>query len=255
MQHGDFSCLADDYSKYRPGYSESVARMLLALVGKPISEIDFADVGAGTGIWTRQVANAGVRSVVAVEPNEEMRTAGQRDTRNEAVMWVAGSGEKTGLLDNAYDLATMASSFHWVDFEKGTREFARILRPGGRFAVLWNPRLTEANPFTQRIETFLHDLVPNLRRISSGTSDFTDTLIERLNNCPWLDDVVYMEARHIVRQTPSAYLGVWRSVNDIRVQAGEEKFGKFLTYIEDELKSVDFVEAHYRTRAWCARAI
>lgn len=255
MKHGDFSSLANDYSKYRPGYSESVATMLLALTGKPINEIDFADVGAGTGLWTRLVANKGVRKVVAVEPNSEMRAAGARDTAAREIEWLAGSGEETGLPDKTFDLVTMASSFHWVDFDKGTREFARILRPGGRFAALWNPRLVEANPFTKRIEGFLYELVPNLKRISSGKSDFTDSLTENLTNNPWFDDVVYMEGRHVMRQEPEAYLGVWRSVNDIRVQAGEEKFGKFLSFIGDELKRVEYVEAHYRTCAWCARAL
>ena len=50
LSHGDFTGLASDYSKYRPGYSESVLTGLLALAGKPPSEIDAVDVGAGTGI-------------------------------------------------------------------------------------------------------------------------------------------------------------------------------------------------------------
>ena len=43
---GDFTGLAKDYSLHRPDYSPSVLEALLALIAKPISEIDFVDVGA-----------------------------------------------------------------------------------------------------------------------------------------------------------------------------------------------------------------
>ena len=62
IKHGDFSLLAENYSKYRPGYSEDILELVLTKVGKPISELDFVDVGAGTGIWTRMVAEAACRT-------------------------------------------------------------------------------------------------------------------------------------------------------------------------------------------------
>jgi len=53
--------------------------------------------------------------------------------------------------------------------------------------------------------------------------------------------------------SPQRYLGLWRSVNDLRVQLGESKFDKFLMFIENRLKGVDTIEATYLTRAWSAR--
>ena len=55
VKYGDFTGLAKNYSKSRPGYSASVLRNLIELLNKPLGEIDFVDVGAGTGIWTRMV--------------------------------------------------------------------------------------------------------------------------------------------------------------------------------------------------------
>ena len=55
------------------------------------------DVGAGTGIWTRQILDRGIRCV-AVEPNEDMRKNGIEYTKEySSVTWKAGSGENTGL--------------------------------------------------------------------------------------------------------------------------------------------------------------
>jgi tRNA1(Val) A37 N6-methylase TrmN6 len=76
MTHGDFTALADDYARYRPGYAPSVTTAILALVGRPPIEIDAADVGAGTGIWTMMLAARGLHSITAVEPNDEMRRQG-----------------------------------------------------------------------------------------------------------------------------------------------------------------------------------
>jgi hypothetical protein len=50
----------------------------------------------------------------------------------------------------------MASSFHWADFELATKEFSRVLRKGGRFCALWNPRLIEVNPMLVEIEMYLN---------------------------------------------------------------------------------------------------
>ena len=60
---GDFTGLASDYSEHRPDYCPSILHALLGLCEKPIAEIDFVDVGAGTGIWSRMVNNEGVKSV------------------------------------------------------------------------------------------------------------------------------------------------------------------------------------------------
>lgn len=252
---GDFTGLAENYSKYRPAYSESVLTALLSLLGKPVAAVDFVDVGAGTGIWTRMVAQRGTRSATAIEPNDDMRGHGEADSVGLAVQWREGKGEQTGLPDACCDLLTMASSFHWVDFEKGTQEFHRLLREGGRFCALWNPRWIEANPILVEIEAKLYELAPNIKRVSSGRSGITETLTERLHESSLFDDVVYLEGRHTMRQSPEHYLGVWKSVNDIRAQAGEENFARFLKFVEEKMKGLDYVETTYLTRAWAARRV
>ena len=81
IKHGNFDSLAGDYAQYRPGYASSIVPAVLSLVGRPASEVDAADVGAGTGIWTRMLASRGLRSVTAVEPSDQMRRHGVSDIR------------------------------------------------------------------------------------------------------------------------------------------------------------------------------
>ena len=253
MKHGDFSNLAEMYSKFRPGYSPSVLSAIFGLSGGNPKTVDAVDVGAGTGIFSRMLHNSGVASIRAVEPNDSMREFGIIGSDGTGIVWSKGSGSDTGLDDESCDLVTMASSFHWVDFDSGCREFHRILRPGGHFAALWNPRMVERNELLQEIEDLLSRIAPDLKRVSSGRAEFTSNLMEGLNASPWLEDTVYIESQHVQSFTPEGYLGVWRSVNDIQVQLGEERFEQFLEQVAQLIKDLDTIETTYLTRAWCAR--
>ncbi|MCF2948114.1 class I SAM-dependent methyltransferase [Paraglaciecola aquimarina] len=252
---GDFTGLADNYSKFRPAYSQSVLDCIISLLPAPMAEVDFVDVGAGTGIWTRMVSEMLPNSTIAIEPNDDMRKFGKMDSEKLPIQWMAGSGEAIDLSDNSADLLTMASSFHWVDFEKGTKEFSRILRPNGRFVALWNPRHIERNPILVEIEQKLYELVPELKRVSSGRSGLTENLTDMLTSSPYFDDVVFLSAEHSVKQSTEEYLGVWWSVNDIRAQAGEQRFSEFMSFVEQRISGMDYLDVTYTTRAWVAKRI
>ena len=253
MKHGDFTGLAGDYAKFRPGYAPQVATAILSYVGREQAGINAVDIGAGTGIWTRMLAARGLHSVVAVEPNDDMRAQGIETSRGSGIVWNKGSAEASGLPDRSADLVSMASSLHWADFDHACVEFHRILRPGGLFAALWNPRLIEVNPLLVEIEAQIARLKPDIRRVSSGRSGITERLTDMLNAKPQFTDVLYLEGRHSLRQTPSEYLGAWRSVNDLQVQLGPELFRKFLVLTEQRIAGLAEIETTYLTRAWAAR--
>jgi ubiquinone/menaquinone biosynthesis C-methylase UbiE len=253
MKHGDFTGLADNYAKFRPGYAPQVATAILSYVGRDAAEIDAADIGAGTGIWTRTLAASGLHSIVAVEPNDDMREQGIATSRGTNIIWRKGSAEATGLPDSSADLVSMASSFHWADFDKACDEFYRILRPGGVFVALWNPRFIEANPLLVEIEAYITQLKPDIQRVSSGSSGITKGLTDMLSAKQLFAEVLYLEGRHSLRQTPEQYIGAWRSVNDLQVQLGPELFRKFLDFTEGRIAGLTMIETTYTTRAWTAR--
>jgi ubiquinone/menaquinone biosynthesis C-methylase UbiE len=253
MKHGDFTGLAGDYARFRPGYAPQVATAVLAYTGREVASIDAADVGAGTGIWTRMLAARGLHSVIAVEPNDDMREQGIGTSLGTNIVWQKGSAEATGLPDGSADVVSMASSFHWADFDKACDEFHRILRPGGLFVALWNPRLIEVNPLLVAIEAEIARLKPDVRRVSSGRSGLTERLTDLLIAGPQFADVLYLEGRHSVQQTPEQYLGAWRSVNDLQVQLGPQLFRKFLDFTAERTAGLTAIETTYMTRAWAAR--
>lgn len=253
IKQGDFTGLAENYSLYRPGYSETVLDAILGIVKKPIKEINFVDVGAGTGIWTRMVASRGCFTAKAVEPNEDMRLAGKKNQDNGNIVWFEGAGEQTGLADNSADLLSMASSFHWVDFPLAEKEFHRILKPEGRFVALWNPRFIHDNPVLIDIDQKMKELCPTLSRVSSGSSEFVKNLSEKMLASHYFTDLVYLEGRHTVNLTKQQYMGVWRSVNDVRAQMGEAVFETFMHYMDEKISDHELVKSTYLTRAWMVK--
>jgi SAM-dependent methyltransferase len=132
---GRFSDRATDYVKYRPTYPPAAIDAILDGLPTPSSLI-VADVGAGTGISARLLARRGAR-VLAVEPNAAMR---QSSEPHPLVEWREATAEATGLDDASVDLVLCAQAFHWFRQEDALREFHRVLRPGGRLALLWNSR-------------------------------------------------------------------------------------------------------------------
>ena len=149
-----FSSRVENYVRYRPGYPREVLQTLQAECGLTSGHV-IADIASGTGIWTRTLLENGNR-VFGVEPNAEMRQAGERLLAGFAnFISVTGTAEVTTLADQSIDLVTAAQAAHWFDRQQARREFVRILKPGGWLALVWNERVTDSTPFLRDYEQLL----------------------------------------------------------------------------------------------------
>lgn len=254
IKHGDFTELAKQYIN-RPAYSTTIIKAILNYMETYKKEqIKIADIGAGTGKLTKVLLQMGL-DVTAVEPNDKMRGEGIEYTKGYNVKWYKGSGEFTGLQDNSYNWVVMASSFHWTDPQKSLPEFSRILKNGGYFTAIWNPRNIEVSELHTKIENIIYSNVPNIKRVSSGAKNNTNKWEEILISTGHFDDVIFMETDYLENMTQERYMGAWKSVNDIRFQAGEEKFKVILDLIEKEIQDLDVIPVPYKMRAWTAKKI
>ena len=149
-----FSTRVDTYVKYRPGYPREVLQSLIedCQLG-PTSPV--ADIGSGTGILTKLFVENG-NPVFAVEPNPEMRAAGESLLGGYSNFFsVTGRAEATGLAARSVEFVTAGQAFHWFDLDAARSEFRRILRPGGWVVLIWNQRDTAATPFLRAYEALL----------------------------------------------------------------------------------------------------
>lgn len=254
MKHGDFTNLATQYIN-RPDYNIELIKAILKYGDFNLQKhIKVADVGAGTGKLTKQLLELNL-DVTAVEPNDSMRSEGIKYTSDYNINWLAGSGENTCLDSNSFDWVLMASSFHWTDPNKSLPEFHRILKKDGIFTAIWNPRDINSSELHSKIESKIYEISPNIKRVSSGSSSFTDNLFKIMVSTGHFKDVIFMEMPYEITMTKERYMGAWYSVNDIRVQAGEENWKKILDAIENEIKHLDNVIVPYKIKSWTAKKV
>ncbi len=125
-----FGSIADDYDRFRPGPSLEVVEWLV-----PVGAGTVVDLGAGTGALTGLLAGRFPR-VVAVEPDDRMRAV--LEAKDLGVEVLEGRGESVPLPDGVADAVVVSSAWHWMDPASALPEIARVLRPGGRFGVVWS---------------------------------------------------------------------------------------------------------------------
>lgn len=179
-----FSNRAADYVRYRPGYPREVLDVLHTWC-RLWPEHTIADVGSGTGLLSKLFLEHGNR-VFGVEPNAEMRSAGEEFLRSyKGFTSVAGSAEATTLPPESVDFVAAAQAFHWFDPAATRREFQRILKLQGRVIVLWNERLLDETAFLRDYEALLRRFATDYERVHEsypradqmlaffGTNEFT----------------------------------------------------------------------------------
>jgi len=240
------------YRKFRSGYSEKVIDLLLAYTGLSPIKDTVADIGAGTGIFSKQLANRGY-SVIAVEPNDDMRTNGREYTVDkDNIKWRNGCAENSGLENKSVDWVTMASSFHWTKPERSLPEFYRILKDGGYVTLLWNPLVKDGDVIQEKIESIIQ------RNVSGFSRDFRngENSREILLSSGYFDNVVEIRREHKRDMPVKDYLNAWRAANHLRTTAEKVREGIFediLKEMEKCLGEREIIEVPYLTKAWTAR--
>jgi len=140
-----FSNRVENYLKYRPRYPRQIIPLLEKECGLTRDSL-IADIGSGTGFLTELFLENGNR-VLGVEPNAEMRAAGDRLlARFSDFSSLEATAENTTLPDGSIDFVTAGQAFHWFDREKTRLEFARILKSDGWVVFVWNGYNPERTP-------------------------------------------------------------------------------------------------------------
>jgi ubiquinone/menaquinone biosynthesis C-methylase UbiE len=151
-----YAGVAEEYERCRPSYPPEIVAWVVERLGlEPRRTV--VDIGAGTGKFTRLLVPSGAR-VIAVEPLAEMRA--QLSAAVTGVEVLAGSAEQLPLEDAPIDAATAAAAFHWFELDRALPELHRVLRPGGRLAIVHNFR-DPGQPLQAAVQEIIGHLLPD----------------------------------------------------------------------------------------------
>jgi ubiquinone/menaquinone biosynthesis C-methylase UbiE len=246
----DYTNLAEAYLA-RPQYSEICIKAMLDIAGVGNDSIA-CDIGAGVAHLTTHLAKY-VEHVSAIEPNDEMRRIGSGVTKNFInVKWEEGTGEKTNQDSKIFDIVTFGSSFNVCDRKSALNETARILKPNGWFACLWNHRDLQNN-IQASIEKIILNHVPNY---SYGSRRENQEPI--IKNSGLFSEVIHLSSEIVHSQTITDCIEAWKSHATLERQSGKN-FGQIIYEIEKYLKdygqlnSTNQIPIPYRTNIWMAQ--
>ncbi|WP_210162961.1 class I SAM-dependent methyltransferase [Pleomorphomonas oryzae] len=154
------------YHSARPDYPDWVYDMLVTRCGlRPGTKV--FEIGAGTGTATRRLLALGADPLVAIEPDARLADFLEASLPDQPLKVLRAPFEEAALPEVAFDLGICAAAFHWLDEETALQKVARLLKPGGWWAAIWNIFGDASRPDPFHDAT--HELLSGFDSPSAGT--------------------------------------------------------------------------------------
>lgn len=169
-----FNGKGNNYSKYRPSYPKEYIDYLIKESNLNENSKIF-DIGAGTGILTEILVKRGLK-VTAVEPNLDMAIFIEDLTKKYSnLKFINSLAEDINYNKKDVDLITVAQAFHWFDVAKFKNQCKKILKDGGKVALLWNIR-DENDKIIKESFDICKRLCQSFQGFSGGVGDNIDNI-------------------------------------------------------------------------------
>jgi SAM-dependent methyltransferase len=231
-----FGSMADAYDRGRPSFPREAVEWL---VGKQPATV--LEVGAGTGKLTEQLVALG-HDVHATEPAQEMLDILRRnlpDTRT-----TRASAEELPVPDRSVDVVVAAQSFHWFDLERALPEIARVLRPGGHLALVWNLR-NEKIPWVRKLGA----LIGNQELLAK---DIAEPLVHS-GLFGFVEDATFPFWQDVNRETIQDLVLSRSNIALLDDDGREAKLAEVLAFYDDYGRGMDGMRLPYDSH--CYRAV
>ncbi|HUY52319.1 MAG TPA: class I SAM-dependent methyltransferase [Streptosporangiaceae bacterium] len=247
MSRSPFDPVAADYDTGRPSYPDGLFTAI-EQAARPLPGAVVLDVGAGTGIATRQLAARGAR-VVGVDLGESMLRRAR--ARSPGMSCLQADGNGLPIRCGSVDLACFAQSWHWLDPERAGLEVARVLRRGGHWAAWWSLAWADGQTWFDTYQELMEAACPGYRRHHRNT----DWSAEAIASTGLFEPATCIVVPWTRQVDVAAWMAEERSksyVAQLPAAARDRLLGRI-----DELLGTHFpgtaMAVPYRTRMWLAR--
>jgi ubiquinone/menaquinone biosynthesis C-methylase UbiE len=235
-QHArSFGGVADAYDRGRPSYPREAAAWLVG--DQPVTALE---LGAGTGKLTETLVGLG-HDVHATEPDEQMLAL--LEQRLPDVRTSQASAEEIPAPDASYDVVVSAQAFHWFELDRALPEIARVLKPGGRLALVWNQR-DERIPWVRRLGAII------------GTQEQLREPAEALvtsTRFGFVEDRVFRHWQVVDRESIRDLVLSRSNVAVLDEEGRAAKLAEVLAFYDDYGRGMDGMQLPYEAR--CFRAV
>lgn len=235
-----FDRAAIEYEAARPGYPDALLDEL------PLADASTVlDLGAGTGKLTRVLVRRYAR-VFAVEPLEGMRAILEQVVPEAESR--AGRAEEIPLEDASLDAVLAGQAFHWFANDTAVAEIARVLRPGGVVALIWN----RGDPHPSPLPGAYNEYMESLQAPTAQVLDGLPTVEELLARGPF-GRVREAATVHRQQQARDGVLAFARSVSWVAQRPAAEQ-DAIMRRLDALLPAGPFTFTMTAEMAWAVRA-
>jgi len=227
-----FGAVAESYERGRPSYPREAVEWLVG--SEPLSILE---LGAGTGKLTEILVALG-HDVFATDPDDAMLDI--LSAKLPDVRATSGTAEQIPAGDGLYDVVVAAQAYHWFDLDKALPEIVRVLRPGGKLAVVWNERDARI-PWVRK----LGDIIGRQEQGSDPTKALDDSAL--------FSAVETKEVRHWQTVDRDSVQDLVLSRSNIAVlgeQQREAKRAEVLAFYDDYGRGMDGMQLPYTARCF-----
>lgn len=149
--YGYFGSIAERYDKFRPTHSDEVIDYCCSLARYQGHKV--LDLGCGTGISTRQLANV-LDRVTGCDKDEKMLSVAKRHDLPD-IKYIVGTAEKLPFKSETFNIIAAFSAFHWFMNREAVNEIKRVLISGGVFISVNRNKIGLSREIQKRIREMI----------------------------------------------------------------------------------------------------
>ncbi|MFT5570774.1 MAG: SAM-dependent methyltransferase [Candidatus Azotimanducaceae bacterium] len=233
IANSDFGLTADDYSKYRAGFPDSLFPKLKTLdIGTGKQKI--LDLGTGTGTLARGFATSH-NEVWGIDPAEEMLVAARKldEALKLTINYHVAPAENTGLTENQFDIVSAGQCWHWFEPKEASLEIKRLLKADGTFLAVYYDWLPLQGNVVKETETLIECHNPDWKGGNqcgihpTVFRDLGENGFYKLESFTYDEPAIYTHEGWRGRIRASA--GVGATMNHDQIQAFDTELANLLT--------------------------